>query len=132
LSRREVENFDRLPERNVKQIVKAFLASEAWNTDVAIGATSPADIEARRGIHRWIIEVKGSEYLNPPIADSFVSILGRVLQRMNDPKCKYSVALPDAKPFHRLWERLPALAKDRTGITALFVNPAGSVTERAR
>ncbi len=33
---------------------------------------------------------------------------------------------------HRLRERLPDLAKDRTGTTALFVNPIGSVKEMAK
>jgi len=30
--------------------------------------------------------------------------------------------------FRRLWERLPALAKDRTGISAIFVSVEGRVT----
>ena len=86
------------------------------------------DIEAKRGGERWVIQVR-EEAPNPAIANSFAAVLGHILQKMNDPQSKYSVALPDVTPFRRLWERLPETAKDRTGITALFVDPTGTVTE---
>jgi len=61
----------------------------------------------------------------------FIGILGETLQRMNDPASKYSIALPDVQQFRRLWDRLPRLAKQRTQITALFVNADGQVIEVA-
>jgi hypothetical protein len=109
--------------------MEAFLVSDGWVPDVSFGRSHVVDIEAKRGTDKWIIKVKGSSSLNPEIINSFVSVLGEILQRMDDQKCKYSLALPDTKPFRRLWERLPTLAKERTGITALFVSQTGKVTE---
>lgn len=59
----------------------------------------------------------------------FLAILGELLQRMDDPNAKYSIALPDFPQFRRLWNRLPELAKVRTGITALFVDTDAIVQE---
>jgi hypothetical protein len=78
---------------------------------------------------RWIIEVKGSRSHNPLCVNYFLLVLGEIFQRMDVPNCKYSVALPDIEQFRRLWERLPLLAKNRIGITALFINLNGNVTE---
>jgi len=130
-----MKNFSCLPEKRIKRILRDFLISEGWNPEVAFDGRGLIDIKAGRGSEEWIIQVKGLESLNPAVVNSFVSVLGEILQRMHDPKCEYSVALPDIEPFRRLWERLPALAKDRTGITALFVRPTGEVikvTETAR
>jgi hypothetical protein len=60
----------------------------------------------------------------------FLAILGETLQRMNDPETDYSIALPDLKQFRNLWERLPALAKQRTGISILFVDRNGNITHQ--
>jgi hypothetical protein len=59
----------------------------------------------------------------------FLSVLGELLQRMDDPDARYSLALPDMKQFRKLWQRLPQLAKSRTTISALFVDPLGKVEE---
>ncbi len=61
----------------------------------------------------------------------FLGVLGELLQRMTDPAAKYSIALPDLPQFRRLWDRLPELAKQRTGISALFVSESGRVDEVA-
>lgn len=61
----------------------------------------------------------------------FLGVLGELLQRMSDPEAKYSIALPDLPQFRRLWDRLPAQAKGRTGISALFVNDSGRIEEVA-
>ena len=58
----------------------------------------------------------------------FLHILGEILQRMNDPNAKYSIAFPDIMQFHNLWNRLPSLAKKRIGISAIFVNQMGEIT----
>ena len=59
----------------------------------------------------------------------FISMLGETLQRMDDPDAKYSIAVPDVQQFRKLWGRLPQLAKQRTGISVLFVSRDGSVEE---
>jgi hypothetical protein len=61
--------------------------------------------------------------------NSFLAILGELLQRMNDENARYSIALPDLHQFRALWDKLPPVAKKRTAITALFVNESGSVVE---
>jgi hypothetical protein len=58
----------------------------------------------------------------------FLAILGETLQRMDDPRAKYSIALPDVQQFRTLWQRFPHTAKERTEITALFVSEDGKVT----
>jgi len=126
-----MKDFTALPEKKIKKILETFLVSEGWTPEIAFDRANLIDIKARRGIDEWIIEVKGSESFKPSIVNSYLLVLGEILQRMSDEKCKYSVALPDTEPFRRLWERLPHLAKERTRITVLFVNPAGNVTESA-
>lgn len=87
------------------------------------------DIVAIRNGEQWIIEAKGSGSLNPMRVNYFLAILGELLQRMNDPTARYSIALPDMQQFRRLWQRLPELAKSRTTISALFVDTSGHVEE---
>ena len=52
----------------------------------------------------------------------FLGALGELLQRMDKPEAMYSIAFPDMQQFRRLWERLPALARERMQISALFVD----------
>jgi hypothetical protein len=126
-----MKNCDYLPEKKIKRVLEHFLTSQGWENEInEFVINRDIDVTVKRGAEKWIIEIKGTKPLTHEIISSFVSILGRTLQRMDDEKCKYSIALPDTKPFRRLWERLPILAKNRTGITALFVNPAGIVSER--
>jgi hypothetical protein len=120
---------EELSERKLKQILESYLISEGWETQIAWGFTHGIDIEARHGLNRWIIEVSESAPVNFLPSSSFTSALGKVLQRMEDSDCKYSVAFPDLEQYRRLWERLPHLAKSRMGVTALFVNKGGMVTE---
>jgi hypothetical protein len=116
-------------EKRIKQVLEKYLSSHGWEPEIAWGFTHGIDIEARDGQRRWIIEVKGSEPMDLMPVNSFVSVLGKLLQRMDDPNAKYSIAFPDLEHFRRLWERLPDLAKRRTGISALFVDFKGGVTE---
>lgn len=57
----------------------------------------------------------------------FLAVLGETLQRMDDPNAKYSVALPDLQQFQRLWNKIPKLAKKRTGISVLFIDEKGKI-----
>lgn len=116
-------------EDNLKEILKKYLHSDGWDTQIAWGRTHGIDIDAFRGSERWIIEVKGIGSSNPMNVNYFLGILGETLQRMVDPNAKYSIALPDIKQFRNLWDRLPLLAKKRTGITALLINADGVVEE---
>jgi hypothetical protein len=125
------KNIAGINEKRIKQLLEAYLIALGWEPKIAWGLTHGIDIEARNGLKRWVIEVKGIENINTLLSLSFVSILGEVLQRMDDPQCKYSIALPDIDQFRRLWYRLPGLVKERLGITVLFVDQVGKVTESA-
>lgn len=118
-----------LSEDAVKGLLEAYLSQDGWDCSIRWGREPGIDIEARRGHERWVIEVKGQGSLNPMRVNYFLGVLGETLQRMSDDEARYSIALPDIGQFRRLWGRLPQLAKRRTGITALFVQPGGRVTE---
>jgi hypothetical protein len=125
-----MKNIEYLPEKKIKYFLGEFLASQGWTRKAeSIVMNRDIDIEAYRGNDKWIIEIESPDSLTSEIFYSFVSVLGRILQRMDNNNCKYSIALPDIKPFRRLWERLPELAKNRAKITVLFVSETGAVDE---
>jgi len=116
-----------LSEEAIKKILNDHLLGQGWQTEVAWGDVHGIDIDACRGSERWIIEVKGSGSLNPMRVNYFLSIFGGMFQRMNDPAARYSIALPNMQQFRNLWMRLPALAKKRTAIDAIFVSENGTI-----
>ena len=119
-----------ISEKKIKQILGKYLTSGGWTYEIAWGVNPCVDIEAQRGVERWIIQVKGSGSFHPVYVNNFLSALGEIIQRMDDQNCKYSVALPDLEQFRRLWDRLPELAKTRMNVTVLFVNLNGQVIEK--
>jgi hypothetical protein len=116
-----------LTEDEIKAILNDCLIDDGWSTKVAWDKTHGIDIEAFKGKERWVIEVKGSGSLNAMRVNYFLAILGETLQRMDDEKVRYSIALSDIKQFRNLWQRLPKVAKERTGINAIFVGSNKSV-----
>jgi hypothetical protein len=124
-----MKNRDYLPEQRIKRNLQKFLSSSGWSYYTDMVTSRSVDIKAKRGEEKWIIEIKRSEPLTKDIVASFVSVIGKIVQLMDDENCKYSIALPDKQQFRRLWDRLPDLAKERTGITALFVNYKGDIHE---
>lgn len=118
-------------EDQIKRVLEAWLHASGWQTHIAWAKEHGTDIRAVRGRERWDIEVKGSGSRPEMRVNYFLGILGETLQRMDDVEAKYSIALPDLQQFRRLWERLPSLAKRRTGMTALFVAENGAVNEVA-
>lgn len=117
-----------LHEEPMKQILNAWLKEQGWSTRVAWGKSHGTDIDATKDNQRWIIEVKGCGSRNAMRVNYFLAILGEMLQRMDDPNAKYSIALPDMQQFRNLWNRLPKLAKDRTCIDAIFISENGAIT----
>jgi hypothetical protein len=116
-------------EDQLKTALKGWLEAQEWEVEVAWGKIRGIDIHARRGAERWIIEAKGGGTLDAVRVNYFLGVLGETLQRMDDPKAAYSIALPDLKQFRNLWTRLPLLAKQRSEITALFVRGDGQVEQ---
>lgn len=123
------DSIDGLSEDEIKEIINTFLVEDGWKTQLAMGKVHGIDIDAYKGSDRWIIEVKGCGSRNAMRVNYFLAILGETLQRMSDPNAKYSIALPDMKQYRNLWGRLPRLAKDRTGISVLFVSEDSEIEE---
>lgn len=118
---------DGVSEDEVKAAIKAWLEADGWAVEVAWGRKHGVDIVARRGKERWLIEAKGCGSRQAMRVNYFIAMLGELLQRMDDPDARYSIAMPDMKQFRGLWDRLPELAKQRVQVTALFVGPSGKV-----
>jgi hypothetical protein len=116
-------------EDEVKKCLQTWLVNHGWSVEVAWARSRGVDIAAKKENEHWLIEVKGEGSLNAMRVNYFLSMIGELLQRMDDPQAKYSIAVPDLKQFRNLWSRLPALAKQRTTISALFVNRGGAVDE---
>tara|TARA_R110002072_G_scaffold141970_5_gene287293 strand:+ start:1779 stop:2408 length:630 start_codon:yes stop_codon:yes gene_type:complete len=110
-----------LSEDDVKAAIKTWLEDDGWSVQVAWGHQRGVDILGERGDERWLIEAKGCGSLQPMRVNYFIGMLGELLQRMDDPDARYSIAMPDMKQFRGLWDRLPQLAKKRVQVTALFV-----------
>lgn len=123
----EIHGSNELSEDRVKEILAEWLKSDGWEVQVAWGHARGIDIDAMKGRKRWIIEVKGIGSRQPMRVNYFIGMLGETLQRMDDPGAMYSIAMPDVTQFRGLWQRLPELAKKRTGISALFVASDGGV-----
>jgi hypothetical protein len=126
-----IEARDPLCEDEVKRKLQAWLEGMGWNVVVARGRSQGINIDARQSGRRWVIKAKGRGSLDPTQVNDFLGVLGELLQQMRDPQAKYSVALPDLWRFRRLWDRLPKMAKRRTGFSALFVDDVGRVRELA-
>lgn len=120
-----------MSEFEVKRKVRKWLETDGWSVEVGEGADRDFDIEAKRGGDRWVVGAKGSGSRNEMKKSHFFTVLGETLQRMQDPEVRYSIALPDIRKFRRLWERLPVLAKSRTGISVLFVREDGSIDQNS-
>ena len=122
-------SINELQEDDIKNILANYLNHNGWKTKLAMGKVHGIDIDAYKGNDRWIIEVKGCGSRNAMRVNYFLAILGETLQRMSDSNAKYSIALPDIKQYRSLWNKLPPLAKERTGISVLFVNENNEIDE---
>lgn len=116
-------------EDEVKRVLEAWLSALGWSVKIAWARTRGIDMHASKDDQRWIIEVKGGGSLSAMRVNYFLGVLGETLQRMDDPDAMYSIAFPDLRQFRNLWSRLPTLAKERTRISALFVQKDGVVEE---
>jgi hypothetical protein len=123
-------NHENLSEDAIKHTLNNYLINDGWETEIAWGKKQGIDIDARRGKDRWVIEVKGHGSRNAMRVNYFLAVLGELLQRMNDKNAKYSIALPNMEQYKILWTKLPSLAKERIGVSCLFVDANGNITEQ--
>ena len=117
-----------LQEEEIKQVLYDYLCENGWTVTVAWGHQRGIDIDAVKGMERWVIEVKGPGSRPPMYNNYFISMLGEVLQRMDDESARYSIALPDLPKYRRLWGELPQLAKNRTEIDLILVDGNGQIS----
>ena len=116
-----------LQEEDIKRILSDKLIADGWTVTTAWGKTRGVDIDAVRGKERWLIEIKGPGSRNPMRNNYFIGILGEILQRMDDPNARYTIAFPNIDKYRRLWNELPELAKKRTQIDLLLVDKDGTI-----
>ena len=116
-------------EDRVKERSRLWLRSEGWKTKISWGKKRGIDVLAISGNRKWIIEAKGEGSRTQMRLNYFVALLGEILQRMDDPNAKYSVALPYLDRYKKLWDCLPSNAKSRLRITFLLVPKRGRIVE---
>ena len=112
-----------LTEDETKTAVRRRLMPDGYHVRVAWGRERGIDIEATRAEppDRLVIEAKGEAALQAQQANYFLGALGELVQRMDDPRTRYGLALPDNNQYRGLVERLPELAWTRLSLTVFFV-----------
>jgi hypothetical protein len=118
---------DSLSEDFVKRAVGDWLRGQGWEVKIAWGGERGVDILAQRSTDRWIIEAKGHGDYPQKQGNYFLNGLSELLQRMDDPVARYSLAFPDIPRYKGLWERLPKLVKELLNLSMLFVDENGTV-----
>ena len=121
-----------ISEDQVKQAVKDHLERDGWKVRVAWGRAQGIDIEAIRGRERLVVEAKGEAELQPQQVNYFLGALGELIQRMDDPRAIYGLALPDNKQYRGLVARLPQHAVERLGLIVYWVKPGGMIEVEAK
>ena len=116
-----------LSEDFVKRAVGEWLRGQGWEIKIAWGGERGVDILAQRSTDRWIIEAKGHGDYPQKQGNYFLNCLSELLQRMDDPTVRYSLAFPDIPRYRGLWERLPKFVKERLNLSMLFVDENGAV-----
>ena len=124
-----INDSSELQEEDVKRILNDYLVSNGWTTKVAWNHTPGVDIDAKKDVRHWLIEVKGPGSRPEMRENYFLSIIGETLKRMDDPNARYSIAFPNMVQYRRLWNQLPNLAKKRTTIDLLLVDKDGKIEE---
>lgn len=114
-----------ITEDDVKAAVSHWLQAQGFEVAVAWGHDPGIDIEARRGVERWVIEAKGTGGYDQMSRNYFFGVIGSLLQRMTDEHAHYALAMPDLPPFINLVTRFPELARRRTQLWFLLVRRDG-------
>lgn len=127
--RRLAHDAEGLSEDFIKDAIDKWLCAQSWETAIAWGRERGIDIVARRESERWIIEAKGQGNSPQEQGNYFLNGLSELLNRMDDPSARYSLAFPDLRRYQGLWDRLPRLVKDKLGISMLFVDANGTIRE---
>ena len=115
-----------MKEKEIEEIIREYLCKNGWIVKPRINKFG-IDIEATKGTRHAVVEVKGRGAHTTAMSNNFNVALGQILKDMTDTKIEYYVAFPKIEPYIRLWGKLPQLAKEITGIKAIFVEENGTV-----
>lgn len=121
-------SLDFLSEDFIKKAVGDWLRNQGWKVEIAWGGERGVDILAQRSKDVWIIEAKGHGGYPQKQGNYFLNGLGELLQRMDNPTARYSLAFPEIPRYQGLWERLPKFVKGRLNLSMLFVDDKGGVS----
>jgi hypothetical protein len=112
----------------VLEFVRQFLENQGWKIiEIHFGREPGRDLVADKSHDRWVIEAKGGDYKRrAAFFNQFDQGLGALLGAF-DRDGKYGIALPDIEVYRNLWGQIPALAKQRLNLCALFVGENGNV-----
>lgn len=115
-------------EKIVEEYIRNHLVKKGWTVFDRMGRWG-IDIEAiDKNGQKKIIEVKGCGAHSTAMSNNFQAVFGQILKDMKDTDAEYYIAFPHIQPYIRLWDSVPQLAKDRTGIQVIWVGKNGIVT----
>lgn len=92
----------------------------------SLDPTGHADIQCRHPStgEQWLVEAKG---LTSAVGLDFRTGLGQLIQRMEDQKTKYALAVPDIPGFVAQCKSVPTWVRSALGIHWLLVAKDGGV-----
>src|SRR2546421_1922181 len=96
-----------LSEDEVKAAVQAHLQAAGYSVKVMWGRERGMDIDATGPGGRLVIEAKGEVLLQPQQVNYFLGALGELVQRMDDPRARYGLALPENRQYRVSWHGFP-------------------------
>ncbi len=114
-----------ISEDQVKAAVRDHLEGLGYLVQVMWGRERGIDIVATGPTGRLVLEAKGEVASPPQQVNYFLSALGELVQRMDDPNARYGLALPDNRQYRGLVSRLPAFAKSQLDFVVFFVARTG-------
>ncbi|MHA6288086.1 hypothetical protein [Maricaulis sp. CAU 1757] len=85
------------------------------------------DVVAEKDGGEWIVQCRVAHYQDALTLGEVYAGLGGLLFQLESETTNVSIAMPDDPMFRGLWARIPAFAKQRTNITAFFVDQDGNV-----
>ena len=110
----------------VENYIRKYLEYNNWSL-IPRKNNRGIDIEATKDSRKAIIEVKGCGVHKTAMRNNFNYVFGQILKDMQDNNAEYYVAFPHIQPYIGLWDSIPKLAKDRTGIKVIWVDIDGKV-----
>jgi len=119
-----------MKEKEVVEILKAWLKCNDWVVTRANHKGPGVDIVAEKNGKRWFIETKGDAKNDDPANQdaAFYSALGQLVAYRSEGNAKYSVAFPQTHRYKSRWKGLSPAARCSVD-SCLFVTNGKLVEE---